>query len=379
MRAELTAPVGVEPALEERAQDGGLHLRPVERGGGADGAQLLAGEGQRRGVVEEPAVEPGDPLRAEIAAPVRHQPEQIREPVRERYGIVGARRDQVAHDPARQEAGVLGEEAEQHAVEEVRHDLGVVPARLHRACDLGEAGGGGLRDLVRRLLRAQRLGLAHHGAEDAQRSGGVLGEIVEGDGVDDGLGVGEVGVDLDHVHVADDERGRVLKILAVVEQLAVGGGQIGVGALVLPAEVAALPDIGPALPAGAETLCARLKGVVGAGRRIVGRGHAQHSAEVDEVLLRRGALAAGVVLPLGREGGGGDAGRCGHALLVCGRAAPVAGGSILSRAAPCGSKIFLRHRAALFAQTALCYGSSRSGSSGRYKAVSAAPRDPCRM
>ena len=58
--------------------------------------------------------------------------------------------------------------------------------------------------------------------------------------------------------------GRVLDVLAVVEQLAVGGRQVVPLALVLPGEEAALPDVGEAVPSPAfgEPL---LEGVVLAG------------------------------------------------------------------------------------------------------------------
>ena len=125
--------------------------------------------------------------------------------------------------------------------------------------------------------------------------------------MDLGAGAGEVGVDLDQVHIADDERGRVLEVLAVVEQLAVGGGEVGVRALVLPAEAAAPPDVGPALAAGAGPFRAGLEGIrLAAGVALVGRRHAEQAAEVDEVLLRGRALAPRVVAPLRGEVGGGQ-------------------------------------------------------------------------
>ena len=178
--------------------------------------------------------------------------------------VGAARLDHASDDALREQPRVLGEEAEDDAVEVVGDGLRVVAAVAHRAGDRGEARRGDLRDLVGRLLRSQRLGVERDGAEHPQRFGRALvagGEVVEGDAVDLGAGAGEVGVDLDAVHVADDERGRVLEVLAVVEQLAVGGGEVGVRALVLPAEAAAPPDIGPALAAGAGALRAGLEAI----------------------------------------------------------------------------------------------------------------------
>jgi len=52
----------------------------------------------------------------------------------------------------------------------------------------------------------------------------------------------------DALDVADDQERRVLAVLAVVEQLLVGGLKIGPLALVLPGEEAAFPDVGEAIP-----------------------------------------------------------------------------------------------------------------------------------
>ena len=282
--------------------------------------ELVAGAGDHLGAVEEPAVEPLDALVAEEAAglAVRHQPEQLGEAARELVGVGAARLDHAGDDAPREQPGVLGEEAEDDAVEVVGDGLRVIAAIAHRAGDRGEADGGRLGDLVGRPLRSQLLGVEHDGAEHAQRLGRALVarcEDVEGDAMDLRAGAREVGVDLDQVHIADDERGRVLEVLAVVEQLAVGGGEVGVRALVLPAKAAALPDVGPALAAGAGAFRAGLESVgLAAGIALVGRRHVEQAAKVDEVLLRGGPLAARVVAPLRGEVGGGQGWRRrGHA------------------------------------------------------------------
>ena len=259
----------VEPALEQRAEDGWLHARPVEQRGVVHRAQLVGGARDHLGAVEEPAVEPLDAVVAEEAArlAVRHDAEQRGEPAVELLGIRAPRLDHAGEETRREQPGVLGEEAEDDAVEVVGDGLRVVPALVHRPRDLGEARRGELRNLVGRLLGPQRLGVKHDRAKDAERLGGAfaaLGEVVEGEFVDGGTGAGEVGVDLDAVHVADDERGRVRQVLTVVEELAVGGGEVGAVPLVLPAEVPALPDIGPATAPCAEAFHTGLEGVVGA-------------------------------------------------------------------------------------------------------------------
>ena len=79
------------------------------------------------------------------------------------------------------------------------------------------------------------------------------------------------------------------------------GVQVGVLALVLPREVVALPDVGPAVAAPVlagspfETV-ALAGGIVFRRRRL-----AEHAAQVDEVLLGRGALLELGGPPLGDE------------------------------------------------------------------------------
>ena len=60
---------------------------------------------------------------------------------------------------------------------------------------------------------------------------------------------GEVGVDFEAVEIADDEQRWVFEVLAVLEELLVGGDEVFVLAFVFPAEVLAHPDIGPAVAA----------------------------------------------------------------------------------------------------------------------------------
>ena len=109
---------------------------------------------------------------------------------------------------------------------------------------------------------------------------------------------GEVGVDHDAVHVADDQQRRVLQGLAVLEELLVGRVEVLVLALVLPGEVAPLPDVGPAVAA------AVLRRALLEGERLPGgvdrRGLrvADELAQVEEVLLGGGPLGEPVSLPL---------------------------------------------------------------------------------
>ena len=119
-----------------------------------------------------------------------------------------------------------------------------------------ELSGGGFGDLGRGLGDAELVGVEEDGVQ--LRTAGGSEQFGQGQG--DGLVgcVDELRMDDDLVEIADDEEGRVLQVFAVVEDLAVGGVEVGVFALVFPGEVALLPDVGPTLLA-AELLGARLR------------------------------------------------------------------------------------------------------------------------
>ncbi len=103
--------------------------------------------------------------------------------------------------------------------------------------------------------------------------------------------VGEVGVHLEPVEITDDEQRRTLQCLTVLEELLIRSRQILSLALVLPREVTALPNVGEPV-ASADFLGALLEGVPLTARiSRVRRGNAEHTAEVDEVLLRGRALS----------------------------------------------------------------------------------------
>ena len=56
-------------------------------------------------------------------------------------------------------------------------------------------------------------------------------------------------MDLEPVHIAHDQQGRIFQVFAIEQELRIGGLKILMLALVLPAEVAAHPDVGPAIAA----------------------------------------------------------------------------------------------------------------------------------
>jgi len=119
--------------------------------------------------------------------------------------------------------------------------------------------------------------------------------------VDDGNGVGEIGVDDDSVQVADDEEERVGERVAVKEELVIGVVQILVLTLVFPAEEILFPDIGEAIAAAVLFRALFKAKVFARGIGLGGRGMAQHAAQVQEMLLRGGAFLELDFSPLGDE------------------------------------------------------------------------------
>ena len=113
--------------------------------------------------------------------------------------------------------------------------------------EVDEAAGGVLGQALAGLLRLPPLGVGEGGAQQVALGG--VAQVVEGKG---GLaldGVGPVGADHDPVHVGGDQQRRVLQRHGVVEELAEGGVEVAVAALVLPGEAVLAPDVGPALAA----------------------------------------------------------------------------------------------------------------------------------
>jgi hypothetical protein len=112
---------------------------------------------------------------------------------------------------------------------------------------------------------------------------------------------GEGGVDDDAFAVADDEQRRVVELQGVVGELLQGGVEVAARLLVLPAEVAALPDVGPAVPSASLPGAALEAVVVGVARLV----DAEQVAKVVKMSLRAGAFGdeAGVVLSDARDWG----------------------------------------------------------------------------
>ena len=252
--------------------------------------------GRRQVVVEQAAVEPVDALEADEAAGP-HRGEQRGGVAGEAVGVGAGGLEHVQEQGVGQQAHVLGEHAEHQAVDEVGDGLGIMAAFAQALGEGDEAAGGLLGQRLAGLARPEAFGVGEGGGE--QVAFGAVEQVVQREGGDLLDGVGPVGVDHDPVHVGGDQERRVLQRVLVAEELAVGGFERDAEALVLPAEAAAPPDVGPAAAAGGLAR-ALLEGeaVVGGGGRVV---DAEKRAEVVEVAVGVAALVPGRGAPLGDE------------------------------------------------------------------------------
>jgi hypothetical protein len=288
MRAKLGSFVGVEAALEQGAHDRGVDVGPIEVGGAFEVINVGIGEGEGVIGVEEAAVEPFDPVKAD-ASPIAHGGEQLGGEACEQV-IVAARAafDHLGEVLVGQKAGIFGEHAEDEAVDEMGDGLGIMAALAQAVGDGGEFPGG---ILGQRL--AGKVGFEAGGVEEAVAEEVALfgeEEVGQGNVVDLGDGVGEVGVNLDPVGVGDDEKRGRAEGLGIAEKLGKGGFQVLALALVFPAEAILAPDIGPAFTAGSFG-DATLEGepfAFGVGGD--GRGDVEEVAEVVEMGLGGGAF-----------------------------------------------------------------------------------------
>jgi hypothetical protein len=158
----------------------------------------------------------------------------------------------------------------------VRDLRGVVAALSHRLRDIGEAAGGVSRDVEHRAAGTELLRIGKQPAQALQ----VLrrADVLEADRVGLARRACEVGVDLGDLAIADDKQRRVIERESVSHELAQGASQIATGAFVLPAKVAPLPHVGPAM-AGARPTSAALEAVA---VLVVRRFHPKHRAQIKE-------------------------------------------------------------------------------------------------
>ena len=295
MRAQLAALVRVKTALEQRAEDGGVNLAPVQPGRlqhPLDGGLI---ERQCRLAIEQPAIEPRDRLETD-AAPRLHRPEQIPRHVRELGGSARGVLQQAGEQLVRQQADVFCEQAEHQPVDEVSRRLGIVALGTQHLRQPGKLFSGFLGQGLAGLARLQTFRVGERPLEPL--AFGRIVQIIQRQLVNLLDGVGPVGMDTKPLQIAHHQQRRILQRDGVLLQLKIGGFQVLALALVLPAETAALPHIGPAFPA-AQLGRAFLEAIALApGISLGGRRLAQQPAQINKVLLRRRPFLEFGVAPL---------------------------------------------------------------------------------
>ncbi len=300
MCAELGALGGVHAPLEEGAEDRGVHRRPVELAREPDALDLGVFEFEDLDVLEQVAVEVLDAPDAEAAAG-GHLVEEFLDGGGELLGLVAVLAENLGQRAVGQQAHVLGEEAEDHAVEKACDLVGVEAAAAKAVGDLGEALGGLPRDALAGHAGLQLARVVEDGPHDLKVVG--LLEVEQADVVDLGHRRGEVGVDHDAVHVAHAQERGVAEGFAVSEELVVGGFEVLVLAFVLEGEEVLLPHVGPAVAAAVLGGAALEREPFALGIGVGRLGVVEQLAQVEEVLLRAGALREVRLLPLDEETG----------------------------------------------------------------------------
>ena len=202
-RSSRRALVGIEAALEQRPEDRRVDLRPVQSGCCQHRFDVGPLQRQRIGVVEQPAVEPGDRLEADPAAE-GHHPEQLAgefaELRRSRLRMAQHPREHVV----RQQADVVGEHAEDEPVDEVRDRLRIVAAPAQCLRDRRERGRRALGERLPGLSRPQPNRIRERPLEPV--AGRRVGQVIELELVRLADAVRPVGADPEPHHVGDDQQ-----------------------------------------------------------------------------------------------------------------------------------------------------------------------------
>ena len=287
VRAQLRPLVRVQAPLEQRAENRRLNRRPVQRRCRMQRVQIGRFQRQTILVIEQPAVEPGNPFKPESPT-LAHRSKQIagqtwkvrRRPSRFLH--------QRAEQPIRQQPDVLGEQAEQQPGHEMRDRLRRMTALAQALRQTAQQRRGGLRHCLPRPGRLQPLRFQKRPAQEIQPGG--IGQIVQRQPMGGVDRVREIGVNLNRLHVRDDQQHRVFQRQGVLLQLPKRRRQILVFALVLPGETMPAPDIGPPL-AAAGLLRPLLEGEPLPARVFLQRGlEAQQATQGDEMTLGAAAL-----------------------------------------------------------------------------------------
>ena len=170
----------------------------------------------------------------------------------------------------------------------MRHALWLEPLGLQVVRQLTERFGGVLGDHQPGDARPQALRVAERVLEQFPLR--PVREIDELEDVNPLHGAGEVGVNLDPLGVAGDQKRRILQHVRVLLELQIRGVQVLSRPLVFPGERTLLPDIGPAVPADRRR-AALLEGVGIAVRvRLRRRQLTEQRTQIQEMLLRRRPL-----------------------------------------------------------------------------------------
>ena len=246
-------------------------------------------------VLEQAAVKPGDVVVAVFAVALLHGGEQFFDAADGLVGVAAGVFQEVGEDAGGEQLLVFGEHAEQALDEEVGDFLAVLSSPAHGGGELGELACSLGGDCCGGLLRAQLFGVGEDPFEELP--GFRFGQLLDADFARFVRVAGEASVDDDAFAVTDDEQRRVVELQGVVGELLEGGTEVAAGLLVFPAEVIALPDVGPAI-AAAGLFGAAFEAIT---FRVARLGDAEQVAEVVEMGLRPGPLGELVVLPQGDE------------------------------------------------------------------------------
>ena len=106
----------------------------------------------------------------------------------------------------REQADAFGEEAEDDPVQEAGDDRGILPVAVaQHGGDFAELLRRGLGDVAGVVVRMQVFRSGEDIAQNAPEVGGVFAQVPVAERDDARRGVGEVGVDFEAAHVADDQ------------------------------------------------------------------------------------------------------------------------------------------------------------------------------
>jgi hypothetical protein len=228
---------------------------------------------------EQAAVEPGDVVVAVVAAFFLHGGEELFDAAAGFVGIVAGVFEQVGEDAGGEQLFVFGEHAEQALDEEVGDFCPSSPACRRMAA----ASWANWPAAWAVMAAVDFSGRSFSGSVNTHlRICRASGSISWSMRISRGFVrvAGEGGVDDDAFAVADDEQRRVFELQGVVGELLEGGVEVAARLLVLPAEMAALPDIGPAVAATGFAGAALEAVVVGITRLV----DAEQIAEVTQML-----------------------------------------------------------------------------------------------